>query len=63
MIPLVKRPTLPEDVLEFFRRTGAQGGKERARRHSKEQLREWGMKGGRPWGSGKKKRPKGDKSK
>ena len=32
-----KPPKLPEDVLEFFRATGAKGGKERARRLSPQQ--------------------------
>jgi hypothetical protein len=41
--------------MEFFKETGAQGGKARAERHSKEQLAEWGKKGGRPKGSGKDK--------
>jgi hypothetical protein len=45
---------LPKDVLEFFRRTGAKGGKARARDHSPEELSAWGKKGGRPKGSGKK---------
>ena len=39
---------LPKDVVKFFQKTGAQGGKARAERHSKEQLSEWGRKGGRP---------------
>ena len=51
----VKKVRIPEDVMEYFRRTGAQGGKTRARRYPKEQLREWGKLGGRPKGSGKKK--------
>ena len=54
MIDGVKKVRIPEDVMEYFRRTGAQGGKTRARRYSKEQLREWGKLGGRPKGSGKK---------
>jgi general stress protein YciG len=54
------KPRLPKSVLEFFKETGAQGGKARAERHSKEQLAEWGKKGGRPKGSGKDK-PKGEK--
>jgi hypothetical protein len=49
-----KKPSIPENVLEFFRRTGAQGGKKRAARHSKQQLRAWGKMGGRPKGTGKK---------
>ena len=46
---------MPEDVLEFFRKTGSIGGKKRAKRHSKKQLSEWAKLGGRPKGSGKKK--------
>jgi general stress protein YciG len=46
---------LPKDVLKFFQQTGSEGGKARAKNHSKEQLSEWGKKGGRPKGSGKKK--------
>jgi hypothetical protein len=38
----------------YFRRTGAMGGKARARNHSKAQLSEWAKLGGRPKGSGKK---------
>jgi general stress protein YciG len=45
---------LPKEALKFFQKTGAQGGKARAEKHSKEQLSEWGKKGGRPKGSGKK---------
>ena len=45
---------LPEDVLEYFRKTGSVGGKTRAKKHSKKQLSEWGKLGGRPKGSGKK---------
>ena len=54
------KPRLPKAVMEFFKETGAQGGKLRAERYSKEQLAEWGKKGGRPKGSGKDK-PKGGK--
>jgi len=35
-----KRPRLPEEVLEFFRATGAAGGKKRARTLSPEQRSE-----------------------
>jgi hypothetical protein len=45
---------IPEDVMEYFRKTGSIGGKTRAEKHSKEQLSEWGKMGGRPKGSGKK---------
>jgi hypothetical protein len=52
---------IPEVAMEYFRRTGAMGGKARAKNHSKEQLSEWGKKGGRPKGSGKKHPKKGGK--
>ncbi len=45
---------VPEDAMEYFRKTGSLGGKTRAQKHSKEQLSEWGKLGGRPKGSGKK---------
>jgi hypothetical protein len=50
----VKKPRMPDDVLEYFRSTGAMGGKSRAEKHSKKQLREWAKLGGRPKGGGKK---------
>ena len=46
---------IPDDVMEFFRKTGAIGGKARAKKYTKEQLSEMGKLGGRPKGSGKKK--------
>ena len=49
----MKKPRIPNDVLEFFRKTGSIGGMNRAKKHSKEELSEWGRKGGRPKGSGK----------
>lgn len=49
-----KKLRIPEEVMEYFRLTGAQGGKTRARKYSKQQLSEWGKKGGRPKGSGTK---------
>ena len=52
---------IPEDVIEFFRKTGAMGGKARAKKYTKEQLSEMGKLGGRPKGSGKKKAKKGGK--
>ena len=45
---------MPDDVLKFFKRNGAIGGKKRAANSTKEQLSEWGKLGGRPKGSGKK---------
>ena len=50
----MKKVTLPDDVLEFFRKSGAQGGKARAKKYTKEQLSEMGKLGGRPKGSSKK---------
>lgn len=52
---------IPADVMEYFRKTGAAGGKARAERHSAEQLSKWGKMGGRPKGSGKKRAKKGTK--
>ena len=40
--------------MEYFRKTGAMGGKARAKKHTKEQLSEMGKLGGRPKGSTKK---------
>lgn len=45
---------IPEDVMEYFRKTGSIGGKTRAAKYTTEQLSEMGKKGGRPKGSGKK---------
>jgi general stress protein YciG len=47
----MKKPKMPPAVLEFFKATGSQGGKARAERHTPEELREWGKKGGRPKGT------------
>ena len=44
---------IPEDVMEYFRKTGSAGGKTRAKKHSKKQLSAWGKLGGRPKGTGK----------
>jgi len=52
---------MPKDVMEFFRKTGAVGGKARAKKYTKEQLSEMGKKGGRPKSSGKKQTKKGGK--
>lgn len=49
---------IPEDVMEYFRKTGAQGGKARAKKHTPEELSKWGKMGGRPKGSGKKRQAK-----
>jgi hypothetical protein len=45
---------IPKEVLKYFQKTGAEGGKARAENHSKEELSAWGKMGGRPKGSGKK---------
>ncbi len=50
---------IPEDAMEYFHKTGSMGGKTRAKKHTKEQLSEWGKKGGRPKGTGKKQAKKG----
>lgn len=49
---------IPEDVMEYFRKTGAMGGKARAKKHTPEELSKWGKMGGRPKGSGKKRQAK-----
>jgi hypothetical protein len=57
----VKKVTIPDDVMEYFRKVGAMGGKTRAEKHSKKKLSEWGKLGGRPKGGGKKQIKKGGK--
>ncbi|HZT32541.1 MAG TPA: hypothetical protein VFA33_21815 [Bryobacteraceae bacterium] len=47
---------IPDDVMQYFRKTGAMGGKSRAKKHSPEELSRWGKMGGRPKGSGKKRK-------
>jgi hypothetical protein len=39
---------IPEEAMKYFKLTGAEGGKARARKHTKAELSEWGKKGGRP---------------
>jgi hypothetical protein len=39
---------IPKDVLQYFQKTGAEGGKARAVRHTPEELSAWGKRGGRP---------------
>ncbi|MFL6451981.1 MAG: hypothetical protein ACJ746_30590 [Bryobacteraceae bacterium] len=47
---------IPEEVMEYFRKVGAEGGKARAKKHSERKLSEWGKLGGRPRkSSGKRK--------
>ena len=48
----MKTKHLPQDVLEFFRRSGAHGRKTRAARYSQERLQQLGRLGGRPKESG-----------
>ena len=48
----MKTNHLPQDVLEFFRRSGAHGRKTRAARYSQERLQQLGRLGGRPKESG-----------
>jgi hypothetical protein len=50
-IEIVTKLRIPDDVMEYFRKTGSMGGKARARKHTKEELSAWGKKGGRPKGS------------
>jgi general stress protein YciG len=52
---------LTKEALKFFQKTGAQGGRTRAKKHTQEELSAWGRKGGRPKGSGKKQAGKGGK--
>ena len=46
-------PKIPEEAMKYFRLTGSIGGKERAKKYTKEQLQSWGKLGGRPKGTGK----------
>ena len=55
----MKKLSIPEDVMEYFRKAGAMGGKTRAAKHSKKQLSEWGKLGGRPRRSGEKEKKGG----
>jgi hypothetical protein len=50
----VSKLLIPDDVMEYFRKTGAMGGKARAKKYTKEELSDMGKKGGRPKGSGTK---------
>jgi len=52
---------MPENILKYFRETGAQGGKLRAERHTPAELSKWGKMGGRPKGNVKKQGKKGGK--
>ncbi len=56
---MAKKLTIPDEVMDYFRKTGSMGGKARAAKHTAEQLSEWGRKGGRPKGSSKKQPMKG----
>jgi general stress protein YciG len=59
----VSKLRIPDDVMEYFRKTGSMGGKARAGKYTKEQLSEMGKKGGRPVGSGKKRKTAAKKTK
>jgi len=45
---------IPKEVLKYFKKTGAEGGKARASKHTPEQLSAWGKMGGRPRKDGSK---------
>jgi hypothetical protein len=51
---MLKKIHIPPGAMEYFRKTGAAGGKARAERHTREELAAWGRKGGRPKGASKK---------
>lgn len=51
----VRKVKLPDEVMAYFRRTGAAGGRARARRHTPEELSAWGRMGGRPQKDGGRK--------
>jgi hypothetical protein len=55
----VNKLRIPDDVMEYFRKTGSMGGKARAEKYSKEQLSKWAKLGGRPKGGGKKQKKGG----
>ena len=46
---------IPDDVMEYFRKTGALGGKARAKKHTREQLSKWASLGG--WPKGRPRKP------
>jgi hypothetical protein len=50
----MEKVRIPDNILEFFRKSGSIGGKTRAAKHTKAELRAWGRMGGRPKGSGKR---------
>jgi len=39
---------MSSELIEFFQKIGKKGGKNRAKKHSAEQLSQWAKKGGRP---------------
>jgi hypothetical protein len=59
----VTKLRIPDDVMEYFKKTGAMGGKARAKKHSKAQLTKWAKLGGRPKESGKKQKATAKKTK
>lgn len=60
---IVMATKIPKAVLKYFQKTGAEGGKARAAKYTKEQLSEMGKKGGRPKGSGKNQTKKAKQTK
>ena len=56
---VVEKLHIPPDVMEYFKKTGSMGGKARAKKYTKAQLSEMGKKGGRPKGTGKRKKKGG----
>lgn len=51
---------IPKEVMKYFQKTGSEGGKSRAKKHTPEQLSAWGKMGGRPKSSGKKQKKGGN---
>jgi len=52
---------IPPAAMKYFRLTGSVGGKKRASLYSKDQIREWGKRGGRPRKDAAKDSKKGGK--
>ena len=42
------RKRLPPEVLDFFQKSGSQGGKKTVKKYGRKQMAEWGKLGGRP---------------
>ena len=47
-----------EILSEYFKSIGGKGGTATVKKHGKGQMKKWGKLGGRPVGSGKKRRTK-----